>query len=124
MKANRRKDTLPEIRLRSALHRRGWRFRVDYRLKLDGGSVRPDVVFRRERVAVYVDGCFWHSCPHHGTKPRANASFWAEKLSANAARDRRATGLLKSAGWQVVRLWEHVPTDEAVRRVERALRSA
>ncbi len=69
--------------------------------------VRPDFVWRRERVAVFVDGCFWHGCPWHGTKPSSNKSFWREKLARNRARDRLVTRTLRQAGWQVLRIWEH-----------------
>lgn len=124
MKANKRRDTKPERQLRSALHRRGWRFRVDHRVRLGRLSGRPDIVFLRHRVAVYVDGCFWHRCPIHATSPRANASFWTEKLDANVARDERMTALLKDAGWRVLRIWEHVPVAEAVQAVEQVLAGA
>lgn len=70
-------------------------------------SVRPDFVFPRRRVAVFVDGCFWHGCPQHGTKPRGNAAFWRRKFAANRARDRLVTRTLRRAGWRVLRIWEH-----------------
>lgn len=70
-------------------------------------SFRPDFVFRRERVAVFVDGCFWHACPVHGSVPSSNVDFWKGKLEANVARDRRADASLANSGWKVVRLWEH-----------------
>lgn len=69
--------------------------------------VRPDFVWRRERVALFVDGCFWHGCPWHGTKPASNKTFWREKLAKNRARDRLVTRTLRKAGWRVVRVWEH-----------------
>jgi DNA mismatch endonuclease (patch repair protein) len=68
---------------------------------------KPDFVFPKLKLAVFVDGCFWHGCPRHGTKPKQNASFWARKLAANKARDRLVTRRLRAAGWRVVRLWEH-----------------
>src|SRR5688500_71920 len=89
MQANRRRDTGPELALRSLLHARGLRYRCDYRLKFDGGAVRPDIVFTRVKVAVFVDGCFWHSCPVHGHSPRQNTQYWAPKLASNRARDLR-----------------------------------
>jgi DNA mismatch endonuclease (patch repair protein) len=67
---------------------------------------KPDFVFRRERVAVFVDGCFWHGCPRHGTMPRNNREFWKAKLARNAARDREVTRALREAGWRVLRVWE------------------
>ena len=81
MRAIRRVDTKPELALRSALHRRGYRFRKDYRLDLDAGArVRPDIAFTARRVAVFVDGCFWHACPEHGRDPAVNEWYWAPKL--------------------------------------------
>ena len=92
--------------LRRELHRRGLRYFVD-RAPLKGMRRRADVVFPRRKVAVYVDGCFWHSCPIHATQPRNNAQWWADKLSANVARDRNTDERLEAEGWTVVRVWEH-----------------
>ena len=87
MRANRRTDTKPELALRHALHRLGYRYRKDYRLDLDGGRrVRPDIAFTARKVAVFVDGCFWHACPEHGSKPRANEWYWVPKLIKNVER--------------------------------------
>ena len=122
MRANRRTDTKPELALRHALHRLGYRYRKDYRLDLDGGRrVRPDIAFTARKVAVFVDGCFWHACPEHGSKPRANEWYWGPKLVRNVERDRINDAALILAGWTVVRLWEHVPLDEAVSTVITAL---
>jgi DNA mismatch endonuclease (patch repair protein) len=122
MRANRRTDTKPELALRHALHRLGYRYRKDYRLDLDGGRrVRPDIAFTARKVAVFVDGCFWHACPEHGSKPRANDWYWGPKLIKNVERDRVNDAALILAGWTVVRLWEHVPVDEAVGTVVTAL---
>jgi DNA mismatch endonuclease (patch repair protein) len=122
MRANRRTDTKPELALRYALHRLGYRYRKDYRLDLDGGRrVRPDIAFTARKVAVFVDGCFWHACPEHGSKPRANEWYWGPKLVRNVERDRINDAALILAGWTVVRLWEHVPIDEAVSTVLTAL---
>jgi len=122
MRANRRTDTKPELALRRALHRLGYRYRTDYRLDLDGGRrVRPDVVFTARKVAVFVDGCFWHACPEHGSKPRANEWYWGPKLVRNVERDRINDAALILAGWTVVRLWEHIPLDEAISTVVTAL---
>lgn len=121
MQANRRRDTKPEMILRSALHRAGYRYRCDLRLDLDGGWVRPDVVFTRRRVAVFVDGCFWHCCPIHGSSPKVNENYWSPKLLRNVERDRRNDSLLESAGWKVVRIWEHVPVEDALEQVRRVL---
>jgi DNA mismatch endonuclease (patch repair protein) len=121
MLSNRRRDTTPELALRSALHRRGLRFRVDFPVSAGGRSVRPDIVFTRDRLAVYIDGCFWHGCPEHATQPKANAEYWGPKLRANIARDRRATAALEESGWTVLRVWEHVPVEDAVAAVVRTL---
>ncbi len=122
MRANRRVDTGPERALRSALHQRGLRFRKDLRLKLAGSSARPDIVFTRARVAVFVDGCFWHSCPEHGELPKSNRAFWAEKLRRNVARDRENNRTLEKNGWTVLRFFEHVPPAEAAEAVFDAIR--
>jgi DNA mismatch endonuclease (patch repair protein) len=114
MRANRRADTKPELALRRALHKLGYRYRKDYRLDLDGRRVRPDIAFTARRVAVFVDGCFWHACPEHGSKPRANDWYWTPKLARNVERDRAADQTLAAAGWQVVRIWEHESLEQAL----------
>lgn len=116
-----RRDTQPELALRSELHRRGFRFRVD-RAPVPGLRSRADIVFGPARVAVYVDGCFWHSCPDHGTRPKANAEWWERKLDRNQERDRETDLVLREHGWRVVRIWEHEDAGEAADRVEAALR--
>jgi len=121
MRANRRRDTGPERALRAELHRRGRRFFVDRPIRTAIRPVRPDLVFPRARVAVFVDGCFWHACPIHGTQPKSNSTYWTPKLAENIERDRRNTKALEAAGWLVVRLWEHVRTDQAADRVEQAV---
>jgi DNA mismatch endonuclease (patch repair protein) len=123
MVGNRRVDTAPERRLRSELHRRGFRFRKDLRIEVPDLRVRPDVVFTRPRVAVFIDGCFWHRCPEHATNPRANADYWLPKLNENVVRDRRIDAALVAAGWKVVRVWEHEPPSEAAERIARLLES-
>ncbi|BCN46974.1 DNA mismatch endonuclease Vsr [Rhodococcus hoagii] len=122
MRAQRRRDTAPEVALRRELHRRGARFFVD-RAPLRGLRRRADLVFPRRRVAVYVDGCFWHSCPQHATSPKNNAQWWADKLAANVVRDRDTDTRLADAGWTVVRIWEHEDPTEAADRVQAALRA-
>jgi DNA mismatch endonuclease (patch repair protein) len=118
MKANRRTDTKPELALRKALHALGYRYRKDLRLDLvDGVRVRPDIVFTARRVAVFVDGCFWHCCPDHGSKPASNTWYWEPKLARNVERDRTADSALDQAGWTVIRLWEHESLDGAVAAV-------
>jgi len=122
MRANRRADTGPEMALRRALHGRGYRYRKDYRLDLaPGARVRPDIAFTARRVAVFVDGCFWHACPEHGTQPASNTWYWQPKLKRNVERDRAADAALAAAGWQVVRIWEHESVEAAVTAVTDAL---
>ena len=116
MRGNRRTDTKPEKALRSALHAAGYRFRKDYRLDLGDAKPRPDIVFTKAKVAVFVDGCYWHSCPDHGTTPSRNADYWTPKLARNAERDRQHNEALQEAGWAVVRVWEHESVEQAVRR--------
>jgi len=117
-----RRDTRPELAIRSELHRRGLRFRVD-RAPVKDLRSRADIVFGPARVAVYVDGCFWHSCPEHGTKPKANAEWWKRKLDRNQQRDRETDRVLREHGWEVVRIWEHEDPVAAADRVESALRA-
>jgi DNA mismatch endonuclease (patch repair protein) len=121
MQATRRRDTAPELALRRELHRRGLRYRVDTEVKI-GLRRRADVVFTKARVAVFVDGCFWHGCPAHATAPKANAGFWAGKLAANQARDRDTDVRLTAAGWRIVRIWEHEDPAVAADRVVQAVK--
>lgn len=121
-KGNRRTDTKPEVALRSALHRRGLRFRKDYPIRVESRRpIRPDIVFTRARVAVFVDGCFWHGCPHHQVVPKSNPDYWIPKLRRNVERDRDADAALGAAGWLVVRIWEHEDVVDAAEMVERAV---
>lgn len=122
MRRNKRADTGPELSVRRELHRRGLRFRKDLPLRLPGTTVRPDVVFTRARVAVFIDGCFWHCCPLHLTRPRANSWYWGPKLEANVTRDRLIDSLLSEAGWAVLRSWEHEDPSDVADRVIEALR--
>ncbi|MGJ6122321.1 very short patch repair endonuclease [Mycolicibacterium sp. Y3] len=121
MAAVKRVNTKPEVALRSALHLGGLRFRKDFPVRVSTTLIRPDIVFTRTRVAVFVDGCFWHMCPDHSTMPATNAEFWKTKLEGNAARDAKQNRLLVGAGWLVVRIWEHEPVDDALERVRRAV---
>jgi len=121
MRGNRKYDTSPERRLRSALHRRGLRFRKHTQIQGESVRVAPDIVFPRRRLAVFVDGCFWHSCPQHGSRPRTNSNYWSTKLARNESRDARVNDELAAAGWSVLRIWEHIPTDDAVLLVTAAL---
>jgi DNA mismatch endonuclease (patch repair protein) len=121
MQATRRRDTGPELALRRELHRRGLRYRVDTQV-MAGLRRRADVVFIKARVAVFVDGCFWHGCPAHATTPKANAGFWASKLAANQARDRDTDARLAAAGWRILRIWEHEDPAVAAERVVQAVK--
>jgi DNA mismatch endonuclease (patch repair protein) len=122
MRANRRRDTSPEITIRSALHALGFRYRVDRPIRVDGRIVRPDLVFVGPRVVVFIDGCFWHGCPQHGELPRANREFWRLKLRANRRRDASQTRILRAHGWSVLRVWEHEPAESATRRIAKRVR--
>jgi len=122
MKANRGRDTAPELRLRKALHAGGHRYRVALPIVADGTRVRPDITFTKRRVAVFVDGCFWHCCPIHGRRPSDPTGYWSAKLDRNVDRDLRVTAALEAAGWRVVRVWEHEGVDAAVAEIEHALR--
>lgn len=117
-----RRDTTPELLLRRELWRRGLRYRVDHRVV--GRRRRVDIAFTKARVAVFVDGCFWHSCPIHATRPKNNGEWWAAKLEANMTRDRATDRELVDAGWTVIRVWEHEPVVEAADRIERFVRTA
>ncbi|MDT0276661.1 very short patch repair endonuclease [Blastococcus goldschmidtiae] len=101
-----RRDTAPEVALRRELHRRGLRFRVDWPLPRMPRR-RADIAFTRSHVAVFVDGCFWHSCPEHRTAPAANSAWWATKLDTNVRRDQATNEHLAALGWTVLRFWEH-----------------
>lgn len=123
MVANGRVNTRPEIEVRRLLHARGLRYRVDMTIRYGATWTRPDVVFTRRRVAVYVDGCFWHGCPVHYVRPVGNRGYWSEKVSRNRRRDARATAGLEEMGWCVVRLWEHTPPGLAASLVATAYAS-
>ena len=123
MSAQKGRDTKPELMLRSELHGRGLRFFVD-RPTLPGLRRRADIVFPRHRVAVFVDGCYWHSCPIHGTVPRTNTQWWQAKLEANRRRDRDTDARMDEAGWRTVRIWEHEVPAAAADRVEAVLWSS
>jgi len=113
MAAIRRRDTTVERQVRSMLHSRGFRYRVDLPIRVDDGRlVRPDIVFTRRRVAVFCDGCFWHGCAVHGRRPTVrNAAYWVPKIEGNMARDVRQTVALEKLGWTVLRFWEHESPD-------------
>lgn len=121
MRANRRRDSGPERALRSYLHALGLRYRVDYPIPIEGRRPRADIAFTRQRLAVFVDGCFWHGCPEHGGRPKVNSTYWDAKIARNRERDVEQTERLHTAGWTVLRAWEHEQPDEIARRILRIL---
>ncbi|MEU8048482.1 very short patch repair endonuclease [Micromonospora haikouensis] len=123
MRANKARDTGPEKRIRSLLHKAGLRYRVNTR-PLAALRRTADVVFPTARIAVFVDGCYWHGCPEHYRPARANEQFWREKIDGNRARDRETDRLLSDAGWTVVRIWEHESPVEAANRVKEVVRGS
>lgn len=124
MRANRSRDTGPELRLRRALHAAGYRYRVNIALSVPGKRVKPDIIFTRQRLAVFIDGCYWHSCPEHGRMPSDPSGYWKAKLQRNVDRDQAVDQALRAAGWRVLRIWEHIPIGQAIFEVEQALRSS
>lgn len=116
MRSNRSRDTRPEMEIRRRLHARGLRYRVD-RAPLPPIRRRADIVFTAIRLAVFVDGCFWHGCPEHGSLPKRNSEYWTAKLERNRSRDAETDGILRGAGWTVLRIWEHEAPEDAVERV-------
>jgi DNA mismatch endonuclease (patch repair protein) len=121
MSMQRRRDTAPEVALRRAAHALGLRYYV-HRRPVPGLRREADLVFPRARVAVFVDGCFWHGCPDHGVAPRVNSEYWSSKLARNVVRDQETTAALSVAGWNVVRVWEHEAPASAAARVQAAVR--
>lgn len=113
----RQQDTLPELLLRSELWGRGFRYRLNQRVQ----GTRPDLVFTSNRLAVFVDGCFWHSCPLHGTYPATNKEFWGAKLQRNSERDIEHNQALLKAGWRVLRIWEHEILEDKSRAAGRVV---
>lgn len=117
----RRRDTTPEMTLRRELHRRGLRYRVD-RTPIPGMRSRADIVFVPAKVAVFVDGCFWHGCPEHATAPKNNAESWRQKIDTNQQHDARVTAQLITAGWTVIRVWEHEDMERKADEIEAVVR--
>ena len=116
MKAAKPRDTAPEKALRSVLHKKGLRFRIDVK-PIKELNRKADIVFRPAKVAVFVDGCFWHGCPIHGTRAKANAEFWDQKIKQNQERDKDTVLQLEVAGWRVIRVWEHEEPEEAAQEI-------
>ena len=122
-RAQPRRDTSIEMAIRRRIHSLGYRYRVDFRPERSL-RCRGDLVFTRAKVVVFVDGCFWHRCPEHGTSPTNNAEWWRQKLDANVARDRRNDAALRGLGWTVVRVWEHEAAKDAVGTIVKAVDGA
>lgn len=123
MQSNRARDTRPELELRSRLHRLGLRFRKNVRPIAELRCV-ADIVFPSEKLAVFFDGCWWHSCPLHSSLPKTNREWWRQKFSRNAERDRQNDETLRSAGWSVLRVWEHEPLEQGAARIHSAVKAA
>jgi DNA mismatch endonuclease, patch repair protein len=121
MRANKGRDTKPELALRSAVHALGMRYRVGLR-PVPQVRRTADIVFTKARVAVFLDGCFWHGCPEHHRPAKKNSDFWTDKIRGNIARDADTDARLREAGWRVIRVWEHEPSGEAAERIRAALR--
>lgn len=121
MQGNRGRDTAPELALRRAVHARGLRFFVGRR-PIRSLRRTADMLFPRLKLAVFLDGCFWHGCPEHHVQAKANADFWAQKVKQNRERDGETDRLLTEAGWTVLRIWEHVPAEDGADLVEEAVR--
>jgi DNA mismatch endonuclease, patch repair protein len=123
MRGNRKRDTRPELAVRRATHRLGLRFRV-CRRPVPEIAGTADLVFAVSRVAVFVDGCFWHGCPHHFRAPGTNSDYWAPKLERNRRRDALVDQALETAGWTVIRVWEHEDPEVAAAKIQGVVRAA
>jgi DNA mismatch endonuclease (patch repair protein) len=121
MQGNRSRDTRPELALRSAVHALGLRYRVAAR-PLATIRFTADLVFRPVKVAVFVDGCFWHGCPEHSRRVVTNSDYWTAKIRRNQHRDATVDDALKSAGWLPLRIWEHEPAPEAALHIAEVVR--
>lgn len=122
MRANRGRDTQPELAVRRILHAKGLRYRVDVR---PDPTIRrrADIVFRRKRVAVFIDGCYWHGCPDHFVMPKSNTDYWSQKIGRNRERDAETTQALTECGWKVLRFWEHEDPTAVAGRILTSLES-
>lgn len=119
MKRVRNKDSGAELALRSALHAEGLRFRLHRRVE----GVTVDIIFPGQKVAVFVDGCFWHGCPEHATFPKSNQDYWLPKLSENKERDERQSNRLRESGWDVIRVWAHEDSKLVAKKIARIVRN-
>jgi len=120
MQSTRQRNTAAETLVRSLLHRMGLRYRIHI-CPIKQLHRKADIVFPRLKIAVYIDGCFWHGCPIHATWPKANAEFWRNKIESNQRRDLDTNERLREAGWTVIRAWEHEEAEEAALRIAEAV---
>lgn len=121
MQSNSHRDTSPELAVRRLLHARGMRYLVDAR-PMTGLRRRADIVFRRQRIAIFIDGCYWHGCSEHGTTVfKTNAQYWEQKIIRNIVRDLDTTAMLEGAGWHVLRFWEHLDPGAVAEAIEAAV---
>lgn len=121
MRGNRSRDTKPELLVRRLVHAAGLRYRVSARPETDLRRT-ADLLFRPARVAVFVDGCFWHGCPEHYIRPKANDGYWSGKVARNRERDEETTRILTERGWTVLRFWEHEDPTEVAERIVAVVR--
>ncbi|MCE0507437.1 very short patch repair endonuclease [Microbacterium sp. KKR3/1] len=121
MRGNRSRDTKPEVEVRRLLHRRGFRYRVQVR---PIASLRrtADIAFVRRRIAIFIDGCFWHGCPDHYVESKSNTKYWGAKISANVSRDSDTNSVLEAAGWTVLRFWTHLSPEEIADSIANVIR--
>ena|SRR5258706_2087148 len=120
MKAAKPRDTAPEIAIRSALHRLGLRYSINAK-PIKELNRSADILFRSLKVAIFIDGCFWHGCPIHGTQAKANSEFWRAKIERNQERDAETTKYLKKSGWKVIRVWEHENPEKASAKIQKTV---
>lgn len=123
MRANKRRDTSVELAVRRRLHRAGLRYRVDYAADPTNRRRRVDIAFTKARLAIFIDGCFWHGCPEHYVQPKANVEYWRPKIARNVERDRQSVERLEDAGWTVLRFWEHEDPDAVAATIAATVRS-
>ena len=122
MQGNKRRDTAPELAVRRALHAHGLHYRVDWPLPFDRRR-KADIAFIKAKIVVFVDGCYWHGCPLHYSEPAVNTAYWSTKIARNVAQDRDTDSRLKSAGWTVLRYWEHEEVPGVAQAVLNTVRS-
>lgn len=122
MRGNRGRDTKTELRVRRLVHAAGLRYRVNARPE-PGLRRTADLLFTRVKVAVFIDGCYWHGCPEHFTMPATNLDYWSGKIERNRARDLETTSLLEERGWLVLRFWEHEPPSSVAERIGQEVRA-